>query len=131
MNHRRPDDQGRAAATSPSATGDRVPRVLTPRRQAVLDAVRTLTARDGYPPTVREIGAAVGLASPSSVHVHLRALEQHGLLASSPYRPRARLVVEGGRSFGPDDHRGSALGTGTEMSHPGGWVDATTVRGDA
>lgn len=66
---------------------------LTPRQAAVLDAVRVLTAEHGYPPTVREVADAVGLASASSAHAHMRTLEQHGLLASRPGCPRARHVV--------------------------------------
>lgn len=67
---------------------------LTSRQVAILDAVRRLTADHGYPPTVREIARAVGLASASSVHLQLRTLEERGQLASEPGRPRTRRLVE-------------------------------------
>lgn len=77
---------------------------LTPRQVAVYEAVRELTADHGYPPSLREIGDAVGLASASSVLHHVRVLEQHGLLASRPGCPRARRIVEhaAGRMDGLD-----------------------------
>ncbi len=53
---------------------------LSQRRQQILDCIITATRDHGYPPTVREIGQAVGLTSSSSVHFHLRALEQAGYL---------------------------------------------------
>jgi len=57
-------------------TGD----TLSQRRQQILDCIVTTTRDRGYPPTVREIGQAVGLTSSSSVHFHLRALEKAGYL---------------------------------------------------
>ncbi|MBQ6394769.1 MAG: ArsR family transcriptional regulator, partial [Atopobiaceae bacterium] len=48
----------------------------------------------GYPPSVRDIGAAVGLASPSTVHMHLKVLEEAGLIARDPNRPRAICLVD-------------------------------------
>lgn len=65
---------------------------LTPRQQEVLATIMELTERRGYPPTIREIGAVVGMASPSSVHHHVRALEQAGLLSRSRGRPRVRTI---------------------------------------
>ena len=53
---------------------------LTPKRRQVLDFITSTTQERGYPPTVREIGAAVGLKSSSSVHYHLRALEHEGFI---------------------------------------------------
>ncbi len=53
---------------------------LSPRRQQILDCIVSTTRDRGYPPTVREIGQAVGLTSSSSVHFHLRALEKAGYL---------------------------------------------------
>jgi repressor LexA len=64
------------------------PRV-TARQQQILAAIQAWIERYGYPPTVREIGAAVGLASPSSVTHHLKALQLHGLLRREPHAPRA------------------------------------------
>jgi repressor LexA len=63
--------------------------VLTGRQQEIWDFVVAYHDRHGYPPTVREIGAAVGLASPSTVHAHLANLERAGLLKRDPTKPRA------------------------------------------
>jgi repressor LexA len=62
---------------------------LTPRRQDILDCIVRHTEEHGYPPTVREIGLEVGLTSSSSVHFHLRALEQAGLLQRAASLTRA------------------------------------------
>lgn len=67
---------------------DHEERHLTTRQQRVLDFIRESTARRGFPPTVREIGAAVGLAAPSSVAHHLDALSRLGLLRRTPRSPR-------------------------------------------
>lgn len=64
-------------------------RPLTMRQQKVLKVIRDSVARRGYPPSVREIGEAVGLKSPSSVAHQLTALERKGLLRKDPNRPRA------------------------------------------
>ena len=63
--------------------------MLTDRQQAIWDFVVEYVDRQGYPPTVREIGDAVGLASPSTVHAHLANLERAGLLRRDPTKPRA------------------------------------------
>jgi repressor LexA len=63
--------------------------VLTERQRQILDFLRKYTDAHGYPPTVREIGEAVGLASPSTVHAHLANLERAGLLKRDPTKPRA------------------------------------------
>src|SRR5437763_10876900 len=62
---------------------------LTGRQQEIWDFLVGYVDRHGYPPTVREIGAAVGLASPSTVHAHLANLERAGLLRRDPTKPRA------------------------------------------
>lgn len=62
---------------------------LTARQQQVLTAIREWVERRGYPPTVREIGAEVGLGSPSSVAHHLKALERRGLLRRFAHGSRA------------------------------------------
>jgi repressor LexA len=67
--------------------------VLTARQQEIWDFVVTYVDRQGYPPTVREIGDAVGLASPSTVHAHLANLERAGLLRRDPTKPRALELV--------------------------------------
>ena len=63
--------------------------MLTGRQQEIWDFLVDYVDRHGYPPTVREIGDAVGLASPSTVHAHLANLERAGLLKRDPTKPRA------------------------------------------
>lgn len=65
---------------------------LTERQTEILLFIRGHCDRNGYPPTVREIGAAVGLASPSTVHAHLAKLETNGYIRRDPTKPRALLV---------------------------------------
>ena len=62
---------------------------LTDRQQEIWDFLVEYVDLHGYPPTVREIGEAVGLASPSTVHAHLANLERAGLLRRDPTKPRA------------------------------------------
>ena len=62
---------------------------LTGRQQEIWQFLVDYVDRLGYPPTVREIGEAVGLASPSTVHAHLANLERAGLLRRDPTKPRA------------------------------------------
>jgi len=71
---------------------------LSPRQREILEFVNSHVDRHGYPPTVREIGGAVGLTSPSTVHAHLARLEAAGLIRRDPTKPRALEVIEGGRS---------------------------------
>ncbi len=71
----------------PDSTG------LTPRQRRVLEVIRQAVDRRGYPPSIRELGDAVGLTSSSSVAHQLRALEHRGLLRRDPNRPRAMEVV--------------------------------------
>ena len=70
---------------------------LTPRQQEILEFVNAHVEDHGYPPTVREIGQAVGLTSPSTVHAHLARLESAGLIRRDATKPRALEVIEGGR----------------------------------
>src|SRR5438046_6273253 len=63
--------------------------MLTGRQQEIWDFLVDYVDLHGYPPTVREIGEAVGLASPSTVHAHLANLERAGLLKRDPTKPRA------------------------------------------
>jgi repressor LexA len=65
----------------------------TPRQREILDFVNDHCDRHGYPPTVREIGQAVGLTSSSTVHAHLGNLERLGLLRRDPTKPRALELV--------------------------------------
>ena len=62
---------------------------LTKRQKEIFDFIRRYAAKTGYPPTVREIGKAVGLHSSSTVHAHLANLEKVGLLRRDPSKPRA------------------------------------------
>src|SRR5215218_73210 len=62
---------------------------LTKRQKEIFDFIRKYAAKTGYPPTVREIGKAVGLHSSSTVHAHLANLEKIGLLKRDPSKPRA------------------------------------------
>jgi repressor LexA len=78
--------------------------VLTARQQEIWQFLVDYVDRHGYPPTVREIGQAVGLASPSTVHAHLANLERAGLLRRDPTKPRA-LDLIGHRRVVPADPR--------------------------
>ncbi|MGH2733863.1 MAG: transcriptional repressor LexA [Actinomycetota bacterium] len=62
---------------------------LTQRQQGILDFIVQTVEKRGYPPSVREIGEAVGLTSPSTVHAHLQTLEERGYLRRDPSKPRA------------------------------------------
>lgn len=66
---------------------------LTDRQRTILQMIRTSVADRGYPPSIREIGDAVGLTSPSSVAHQLRTLEKKGFIRRDPNRPRAMEVV--------------------------------------
>lgn len=74
--------------------------MLTARQQEIWQFLVEYTDGHGYPPTVREIGEAVGLASPSTVHAHLANLERAGLLKRDPSKPRA-LDLIGHRTMAP------------------------------
>jgi repressor LexA len=67
--------------------------VLTARQQEIWNYLVEYVDRHGYPPTVREIGEQVGLASPSTVHAHLANLERAGLLRRDPTKPRALELI--------------------------------------
>src|SRR5436853_6475777 len=71
---------------------------LTGRQQEIWDFQVGYVDRHGYPPTVRVIGSAVGLASPSTVHAHLANLERAGLLRRDPTKPRALELTGRDRS---------------------------------
>ncbi len=66
---------------------------LTKRQQEIFDYIRRYLRQHGYPPTVREIGKAVGLHSSSTVHAHLAKLESLGVLKRDPTKPRAMEVL--------------------------------------
>ena len=86
--------------------------MLTARQREIYEFVTRYVDGHGYPPTVREIGEEVGLASPSTVHAHLANLERAGLLRRDPTKPRALELVgrERGRaSSGAEDSRARVL----------------------
>jgi len=66
---------------------------LTKRQQEIFDFVKRYAREHGYPPTVRDIGKAIGLTSSSTVHAHLANLEKLGLLRRDPTKPRAIEVL--------------------------------------
>src|SRR5665811_2157000 len=78
---------------------------LTKRQKEIFDFIRKYADKTGYPPTVREIGKAVGLHSSSTVHAHLANLEKIGLLRRDPAKPRAieLLLDKAKRTILPED----------------------------
>lgn len=84
----------------PDSTG------LTPRQRRILDVIRQAVADRGYPPSVREIGEAVGLTSSSSVAHQLKVLQTKGYLRRDPHRPRAvEVLPPAGDEQSHDDQR--------------------------
>ncbi len=67
---------------------------LTKRQREILDFIRAKIHRRGFPPSVREIGEAVGLSSSATVHAHLAALEEKGFIRRDPAKPRALEVLD-------------------------------------
>lgn len=67
-------------------------KILSKKREAILDFIVKKQREDGYPPSVREIASAVGLKSSSSVHTHLQVLQNEGFLVRDPTKPRAIQV---------------------------------------
>jgi repressor LexA len=88
--------------------------VLTARQQEIWNYLVEYVDRLGYPPTVREIGEHVGLASPSTVHAHLANLERAGLLRRDPSKPRA-LELVGRERHEVERSTGSGRSTGTRL----------------
>lgn len=82
--------------------------VLSTRQTEVLEYIRSTAESRGYPPSVREIGEALGLRSPSTVHSHISSLVKYGYLRRDPSKPRAIKVV--GRSEEPISSRPSQPG---------------------
>jgi repressor LexA len=79
--------------------------MLTDRQRQILDFLTKYVDAHGYPPTVREIGEAVGLASPSTVHAHLANLERAGLLKRDPTKPRALELRREPKAVASDVHK--------------------------
>lgn len=96
---------------------------LTRRQRLVLETIRASVESRGYPPSMREIGEAVGLTSPSSVKHQLTVLERKGYLRRDPHRPRAIEVVQ------PDDSRPIAPLALDTAAAPGGQEPMTTLPG--
>jgi len=88
---------------------------LTKRQQEIFDFIRRYSASNGYPPTVRDIGKAVGLASSSTVHAHLANLERIGLLRRDPSKPRAIELLGGAVGGAVDSVRGIVAPTGLPL----------------
>jgi len=78
---------------------------LTPRQQQVLEFIDEEVRQRGYPPSVREIGEAVGLSSSSTVHAHLAALQDKGYLRRDPTKPRALELHFASASGGAAERR--------------------------
>ena len=88
---------------------------LTKRQQEIFDFIRKYSARYGYPPTVRDIGKAVGLASSSTVHAHLANLEKIGLLRRDPSKPRAIELLDRAVGSAVDSVRGIVRADGLPL----------------
>lgn len=86
--------------------------MLSDRQQQVLDYIKEAVEARGYPPSVREIGEAVGLSSPSTVHSHLNSLVAAGAIKRDPSKPRAIMIVDE---------------PGIEMASPGGTKDVPVL----
>ena len=76
---------------------------MTERQRAILEYLHEYVDEHGYPPTVREIGEAVGLRSPSTVHAHLAQLERAGALKRDPTKPRAIELADRRRPQQPTE----------------------------
>jgi len=85
---------GTVATTTTTRETTMAPSDISERQREILDLILETVRRRGYPPSVREIGEAVGLSSPSTVHSHLSALVEAGLLRRDPSKPRAIEVIE-------------------------------------
>ena len=98
---------------------------LTPRQRRILEVIREAVETRGYPPSVRELGVSIGLASSSSVAYQLKALEEKGFLRRDPNRPRALEVL----LPGADEEPTAADDAGTRIDESGGFdVDPAAVQ---
>jgi repressor LexA len=79
--------------------------LLTERQRTILNFIESSLTANGYPPSVREIGEAVGLTSPSTVHNHLSTLERKGFLRRDPTKPRAMEIRYDRSSTTPIERR--------------------------
>lgn len=94
-----------SAKTEPATKGDAAEVQLTDRQRQILEVIEAHLRDRGYPPSVREIGEAVGLTSPSTVHAHLATLQKNGFLRRDPTKPRAIEVRYDPQSGAPADRR--------------------------
>jgi repressor LexA len=88
---------------------------LTKRQQEIFDYIKRYSQEVGYPPTVRDIGKAVGLASSSTVHAHLANLEKRGLLRRDPTKPRAIELLDRVSSAAQETMRQLVSGPGLPL----------------
>ncbi|MEO7746265.1 MAG: transcriptional repressor LexA [Actinomycetota bacterium] len=102
MDERPKNKRGRPKADVHELHERDAPDGLTVRQRRVLETIRDAIERHGYPPSMREIGEAAGLASPSSVAHQLAALQRKGFLRRDPNRPRAMEVVSPDATLGSD-----------------------------
>ncbi len=77
-------------------------KTLSPKQQQIYDYIISFSAEHGYPPSVREIGAYVGLKSPSTVHFHLKGLESAGLIHKAEGKTRS-ITVNASEAEAPED----------------------------
>jgi repressor LexA len=104
---------------------DRGGPMLTERQQEIWNYLIEYVDDHGYPPTVREIGEQVGLASPSTVHAHLANLERAGLLRRDPTKPRALELI--GRERRPVDAPVGGVAVRGAGDGPAGLADAVSL----
>ncbi len=89
-------------------TGPRV-KALTPIRRSILEFIVSQQRLRGFPPSVREIGEAVGLTSSSSVHAQLKALQELGFLRKDPTKPRSISINWDSEHIGKQAHEGETV----------------------
>ncbi|MDY6809867.1 transcriptional repressor LexA [Gordonia sp. HNM0687] len=106
-----------SAADGAAADPEAAEAALTPRQRGVLEYIRASVRERGYPPSIREIGDAVGLTSTSSVAHQLRTLERKGLLKRDHNRPRAVNIQDGDQHI-PPGGASAASGDASELPTP-------------
>ncbi|MFC0675506.1 transcriptional repressor LexA [Brachybacterium hainanense] len=104
--------------STPEHESSPAPSDLTRRQHRILETITAEIAAHGYPPTMREIGQAVGLTSPSSVAHQLGVLERKGYLRRDPKRPRAMEVVQLDESGAPDADAAEVLPVSPSVAVP-------------
>ena len=92
---------------------------LSPKQARIYEFILSFTQENGYPPSVREIAEAVGLKSPSTVHFHLKSLEEAGVITRGAGKTRA--ITAGA----PDSGAGQR---GRRRTHPGGGIGGGLYR---